>query len=124
MKTSLRNVDDHGVRYQALMFMCPGCKTGPGMGSGLHMLPVNSSEKSPSWAWDGNLEAPTLSPSILTHTGPYVDGKGVGICHSFLKAGVFEFLSDCTHSMAGQNVPMPDLPTWVNEEKENTEDDL
>jgi hypothetical protein len=106
MKTSLRNVDDHGIKYQALMFCCPGCAVEGS--TGLHMLPVNSMEKSPSWNWDGNREAPTLSPSILTKSGP----EGVRICHSFLRAGVFEFLSDCTHHLAGQNVAMPDLPTW------------
>lgn len=114
MKTSLRNIDDHGVHYQALMFVCPGCQT-PYLlpdgtehtPSGLHMLPVNSPQKTPSWEWDGNLESPTLSPSILT--------RGVGVCHSFLRAGVLEFLSDCTHQLAGQSVPLPDLPAWVDE---------
>ena len=76
------------------------------------MLPVNTDLKSPAWTWDGNLEAPTLSPSILTHTEPYVDGKGTGICHSFISAGIVEFLGDCTHSLAGQKVPLPELPDW------------
>lgn len=111
MKAHLRTVDDHGVTYEALAFVCPGCVDASG-GSGLHILPVNSSTKSPSWTWDGNLDAPTLSPSILTHTKPYVDGRPTGVCHSFLRAGVFEFLHDCTHSLAGQHVPLPDLPDW------------
>lgn len=114
MKAALRHVDDHGVKYDCLMFVCPGCAINNG--TGLHMLPVNADNKTPSWDWDGNLDAPTLSPSILTHTKPYVDGKGIGVCHSFLKDGVFQFLSDCTHSLAGQNVPLPDLPVWAEEE--------
>lgn len=114
MKSMIRNIDDHGVHYQALMFVCPGCALAwinGGRSSGLHMLPVNSPQKDPSWDWDGNLEKPTLSPSILT-------GKGTDrICHSFLRAGVFEFLTDSTHSLSGQSVPIPDLPDWVvNEE--------
>lgn len=52
---------------------------------------------------------PTLSPSILSKTGP----DGVRICHSHLRAGVFEFLDDCTHSLAGQHAPMLDLPEWA-----------
>ena len=106
MKAMIRNVDDHGTKYQALAFVCPGCLE-LGGGSGLHMLPVNSTEESPSWDWDGNLEAPTLSPSILT-------GKDdpARRCHSFLKAGVFEFLGDCAHSLAGTSVPMVELPGW------------
>lgn len=109
MKSMLRKVNDHGVQYDALLFFCPGCALG--VGTGLHMLPVNSSAvKSPSWDWDGNLEAPTLSPSILT-------GKGSdNICHSFLKAGVFEFLSDSTHAFSGKKIAIPDLPDWIIED--------
>jgi hypothetical protein len=113
MKTSLRTVSSQGVVYQALAFVCPGCAEGGGGGSGLHILPVNSTEKSPSWDWDGNLESPTLSPSILTRTAPYSEtGEPLGVCHSFLTNGVFTFLGDCTHSLAGQLVPMGDLPDW------------
>lgn len=112
MKSMIRSIDDHGVKYKALMFVCPGCADQDDS-TGLHMLPINTDKKAPSWYWDGNLEAPTLSPSILT-------GKRTGkICHSFLKNGVFEFLKDSTHSLSGQHVPMPDLPDWViNESNE------
>lgn len=93
------------------MFVCPGCVAGGPEGyEGLHMLPVNVTEDigKPSWDFDGNREAPTLFPSIIT--------KGSsGVCHSFLKAGTFEFLSDSTHPLVGQHVPIPDLPTWVEE---------
>lgn len=115
MKTQLIPVDDHGVKYNALMFVCPGCqaagrKDRPGY-DGLHMLPVNAPGiDKPSWEWDGNLESPTLSPSILTREG--VLGKN-GVCHSFLKAGVFEFLTDSTHPLSGQKVSLPDLPDWA-----------
>lgn len=102
MKSQIRNVDDHGNHYTALMFVCPGCQS-MGYESGIHMLPVNSPSKSPSWNFNGNLEAPTLSPSILTKTHG-------GVCHSFLENGVFRFLSDCTHSFKDQLVPIPDLP--------------
>lgn len=111
MKTMLKQIDDHGTFYEALMFSCPGCSdTGI---TGLHLLPINSATHSPSWDWDGNLESPTLSPSILTRTPPYVEGKPSGICHSYLRNGVFEFLPDSTHSLAGQQVPVPDLPEWA-----------
>lgn len=108
MKSAFRSVNDHGITYKALMFICPGCKEFGG--TGLHMLPVNSTVKRPSWDWDGNLEKPTLTPSILT-------GKNSPqICHSFLKAGIFEYLSDCTHSLANQHIPLPDLPSWITDE--------
>lgn len=117
MKTMLRVVKDRGHCYDALLFLCPGCKAFSQQSTGLNLLPVNTSKlifmvpvdvskmKRAVWEWDGDLEAPTLSPSILSKIGGEV-------CHSFLKDGVFEFLPDCTHEFSGQNVPLPDLPDW------------
>lgn len=89
------------------MFICPGCAAGgPEKYAGLHELPVNATGIAPvSWDWDGNLEAPTLSPSLLS--------RGHCLCHSFLRQGVFEFLPDSDHPLSGQKVPMPDLPQWA-----------
>ncbi len=119
MKTRLKSLDRYGVHYKALMFVCPGCAEG--RRSGVHMLPVNfgglANPVSPAWDWDGKFGTPTLGPSILSHIEPYEEGTGkpLGVCHSFLREGIFEFLSDCTHSLAGQHVPIPDLPTWAEE---------
>lgn len=102
----LRHVIDGEYMYDALMFCCPGCG-----GSGLHMLPVNSAVTSrPKWTWNGDLEKPTLEPSILTKWGP---PDNVRICHSYLREGVLEFLTDCTHEFAGKHVPLPPLPDWI-----------
>lgn len=109
MKSMLIQVDDHGIIYQALKFVCPGCATSPSGATGLHILPVNTEETSPSWDFDGNLDAPTITPSILTRTGR----DNAFVCHSFLKNGIFEFLNDCTHELVGKKVPIPDLPDWV-----------
>lgn len=106
MKAMTRQIDDHGNVYQALVFWCPGCEEL--IDSGLHCLPVNSPNKTPQWMWDGNIEAPTLSPSILSH----FNNRQL-ICHSFLRSGVFEYLGDCSHSMVGKHVPMSDLPEWT-----------
>lgn len=106
-----RTADGAGtIAYSALMFCCPGCQEDGS--SGLHMLPVQPVEGKPHWTFNGDVHRPTLDPSILTRTGP----DGSFVCHSFLRGGVFEFLNDCTHSLAGQNVPMPNLPDWVVKE--------
>lgn len=60
------------------------------------------------WTWDGNLESPTFSPSLLVHAG-----GDQPRCHSFLRAGRWEFLTDSTHALAGQTVPMVPLPDWL-----------
>jgi hypothetical protein len=110
MKAMIRSVDDHGKRYDCIAFVCPGCVAMLG-GSGIHMLAVNTTVKSPSWDWNGDLQKPTLSPSILT-------GKGTqNVCHSFLRNGVFQFLTDSNHRYCGKEVAMPDLPDWFVKEK-------
>jgi hypothetical protein len=56
------------------------------------------------------LEAPTFSPSILVRTH---DGR---ICHSYLRDGVWEFLTDSTHHLAGTSVPcVPIPPGWFDQ---------
>lgn len=124
IKSMLRYVNDHGLKYKVLMFICPGCKELDG--TGLHMLPVNSfgvmaqaRDKRPMWEWDGNVEAPTISPSILTKGGAPANQY---VCHSYLKEGVFQFLGDCTHSLINQHAPMLDLPEWVIAEGKESED--
>ena len=109
----IRHVTEGDLTYDAIMIWCPGCTLmispdEPDEG-GLHLLPVNSTTKTPSWTWDGSLDRPTLSPSILTTYS--ADRR----CHSFLSGGFWDFLADCTHVLAGQTVPMPDLPDWVLE---------
>lgn len=122
----LRRVQNREWQYNALVFWCPGCEylyEGEMVG-GLHMLPIDGNAPGSKWGFNGNLEAPTLTPSILTahefSRRPGLDGAIVVqkfVCHSFLRDGVFEFLGDCTHQYASQNVPIPPLPDWVIKEK-------
>jgi hypothetical protein len=64
------------------------------------------------WTWNGDSDKPTFSPSlVITASAP---SEGIHeVCHSFLRDGVWEFLNDCTHELAGQKIPLPDLPEWV-----------
>lgn len=107
-----------------LWFECPGC-------GGFHALNVALSPEQeaakaagaggpPKWSWDGNLEAPTCSPSILSSYEYEKDGVKVRkVCHSFLKAGRMEFLTDCTHAKAGQTVALDDVPDWLLAESQD-----
>ena len=86
-----------------LCFWCPGCDM-------LHSITVEEpNEKGSKWAWNGDMDNLTVSPSILVTS----NGRR---CHSFIVEGVWEFRNDCTHALANQKVPMVDLPQWVQDE--------
>lgn len=80
-------------------FHCPGCGYA-------HYLPVRPTENRPSWDFNGDYDNPTFSPSILMTTT--YNGEDVR-CHSFVTDGKIQFLSDCTHALAGQTIELPDL---------------
>ncbi len=56
------------------------------------------------WTWNGDVEKPTLQPSILTSNGEAGDR-----CHSFVEEGRVRFLSDCSHEFAGRTVDLLDV---------------
>jgi hypothetical protein len=98
----------------SLGFWCPGCKE-------MHCV-------SSSWSFNGDHDRPTFSPSVLVTSGHYVPLFRRGIdscwctyqaeegedpapfkcqrCHSFVRDGQIQFLSDCTHELVGQTVPL------------------
>lgn len=98
-----------------VMFHCPGCKTG-------HQVRVNPAF-GPVWGYNEDANAPTFTPSILvngTHritdeeharimAGETVEPRKL-VCHSFVTNGHIQFLSDCTHDLAGRTVPLPEMP--------------
>lgn len=113
------------MRNGEVAFDCPGCGE-------IHVLPVEPAANGtprPIWGFNGNLEAPTLTPSVLATSGHYMQGhRGpkcwctyeeehpgqpapfkCGRCHSFVTDGRIQFLADCTHALAGTTV---DLPDW------------
>lgn len=47
--------------------------------------------------------------SVYGHGQPHTREPAFGNCHSFLKAGRWQFLSDSAHHLAGQTVDMVDL---------------
>ncbi|BBR09272.1 MULTISPECIES: DUF6527 family protein [Aeromonas] len=100
-----------------LFFECPGCKM-------LHGVNVEA-EGRPRWGWNGSVDKPTFTPSILVqweqgeppctdldmaekiHRGEVVQTKVVKVCHSFVTNGRIQFLGDCTHHLAGKTVDLP-----------------
>lgn len=102
-----------GVNY-----WCDGC-------DGMHGITI---EGPGAWSFDGDYENPTFEPSQLTTGVRYVrgsrdeverdaEGKPIKeICHTFIRGGMVQFLGDCTHHLAGQTLPLPDLPQWALDE--------
>ena len=87
-------IDGEGRRRIA--FRCNGC-------GHHHGVPVSGDT---AWEWNGDVDNPTISPSILNR-GPYPEGERV--CHIFVREGKIEYLQDCTHHLAGQTVEMEDV---------------
>jgi hypothetical protein len=83
-------------------FTCPGCSQWDEPGSSLHGTHVVTT----GWTFNGDVDKPTLSPSVLV-TGKYRDEERR--CHSFVHDGRIQFLSDCTHNLAGQTVELPEV---------------
>ena len=75
-----------------LAFFCPGCKY-------QHCFQISGD--GPNWEFNGDMEKPTFSPSLLVIRSDK--------CHLYVRDGIIQFLSDCAHDLRGQNVPLPDL---------------
>lgn len=89
---------------ELIRFYCLGCKR-------LHHI-QHGSDMGPNWGWNGSLEKPTFTPSVLvTYPGPDAgkDGAPPAVCHSFVTDGRIQYLGDCTHELAGQTVDLPPL---------------
>lgn len=84
-------------------FWCPGCACA-------HHVRVGQPDH-PVWAFNGDHEAPTFTPSVLVRA---VDPDGEfppeTLCHLYVTKGEIEFLGDCSHALKGQKVPLPDFP--------------
>jgi hypothetical protein len=84
-----------------------------------------------TWSFNGDLNKPTFSPSLLIKgtrfsdvgqadydawaVAGYPDRQGKPfdsvphVCHSVVSDGMIHFLGDCTHELAGKTVPLPEF---------------
>lgn len=79
-------------------FWCPGCQ----MTHRVHVSVPNAGGQ--RWGWNGDVNKPTFSPSILVTRGKD------HLCHSFVQDGKIEFLGDSTHALARCHVDLPPIP--------------
>ena len=101
-------------------FWCPGCEDA-------HRIPVATGNPAVDWKFNGNYDRPTFQPSILVRGRDFTPAGRAAWkawcdagcpepapkfearderCHSFVSDGEIAFLPDCTHSLAGQTVPL------------------
>jgi hypothetical protein len=94
-KRVVHTVSNPGQNSAKYLIFCPGCSCCHGWND--------------RWGFDGNLDSPTVSPSLLvTHLPNYENNQLMhnGVCHSFIRNGNISFLSDSTHKLAGQTVKL------------------
>lgn len=64
--------------------------------------------------FNGDYENPTIEPSLLLS-----NPQQHRTCHSFIKGGKIQYLTDCWHHLAGQTVELPDVDEKINERERN-----
>lgn len=101
MKATIAEGKDENL----ITFWCPGCKS-------YHGVPVKSNiSQARCWTWNGDLEKPTLAPSLLIQyngADSGKDGAPPSVCHLFVINGQIQYISDSTHALAGKTVEMVD----------------
>lgn len=65
-----------------------------------------------NWSWNGDTEYPTLKPSILTQF-TWGEDRQLIRCHTFVNDGKVQFLSDCSHELAGQTVELVEVTEFL-----------
>ncbi len=129
LSNKLRKGVDPATGNETLTYWCQGCK----MSHSIRTKGPNA------WGWNGDVDKPVFTPSVLATSGHYVPGHkpgdscwcdykrehpedqdtfGCTRCHTFVGCngaapGEVIFLSDCSHELAGQVHPLPDLPEWM-----------
>lgn len=105
-------------------FWCEGCEEFHGVTDG--------------WSFNGDPEKPTFSPSILVRGTQFTEKGGADyrrwydegcpplpeghkfesqaiVCHSFITDGKIQYLTDCTHHLAGKTIDLPDIDPELEE---------
>lgn len=86
-------------------FWCEGCDT-----HHAYTTKLGQGETGPCWQGPGDPTAPTFSPSLLCNGNtpakdlhPHTTAHR---CHLYVRNGQVQYLSDCSHHLAGRTVPI------------------
>lgn len=85
---------DSKSNQSGYLIHCPACGYG-------HFFNVEQpGPNGQQWTFNGDLVKPTFNPSMLVL-------PPAKRCHSFVRDGRIEYLSDCEHAMKGTTVDLP-----------------
>lgn len=80
------------------MFWCEGCD------SNHSVTTLVKNEQGAQWGFNGNLDAPTFTPSIVTNKD-----KPEIMCHSFVTDGKIQYLGDSFHSLKNLTIELTEM---------------
>lgn len=99
----LKRVTTIGDALYGWSHLCPGC-------GHAHVIPTSGDK---AWGFNGYTERPTFTPSVLHTWDDGIRGEHnftPKLCHYFITDGNIVFCGDCTHSLSGKTVPLPEIP--------------
>lgn len=94
-----------GEPGESYWFWCDGCST-----NHRFVTKLPTGETGDTWTFSGSLEKPTFSPSLICNRSRPDPARGVHLCHLYLRDGMVQYLTDCTHELAGATVPVQESP--------------
>src|SRR5687767_10565316 len=101
-----------GVYY----IYCPGCKSG-------HSLSTQKpNSNGAQWGFSGDLKKPTFTPSLHVKGECGETGAVTTLCHSFIRDGHIQYLSDSAHDLKGQTIELPEIDDIFSDD--DTEQDV
>ena len=95
MTKVISKFNDQNGNHVGYMFWCEGCDGYHGVWTE-HPNPVTGAK----WSFNEDEVKPTFRPSLMIQEE---EGR---MCHSFVTDGKIEYLSDCTHSYAGEHLEL------------------
>ena len=112
MKNKLIKNSDLRIGISDYSFYCQGCKCHHGVWI------KKENYAGPVWDFNNDIKNPTFYPSIKVEwiyceydqitSMPIQSTRKIMICHSFITNGKIQYLSDCTHKLAGQTIDLSD----------------
>lgn len=101
MRTKARLLSGPDGKPQSVAFFCSGC--GDNHVVPFTDVPVTKEHPLPPgvWFFNGNLDKPTISPSIRI-----IGGVTGTLCHVVVTDGILNFCADSPHKYAGQSIGM------------------